>query len=130
MDRINNTRRKKVGSNSGEFKDIPDPASDTGAVFSEEAGDSSYLRKDIMKIWGYLGLLFSMLADAFNSKYPVPKKTVLVIAFSFLYLISPVDFLPDVIPLLGFADDIALLAFAFSLIKEDLDNYRAWKTSY
>lgn len=130
MDRINNTRRKKVGSNFGEFKDIPDPASDTGAVFSEEAGDSSYLRKDIMKIWGYLGLLFSMLADAFNSKYPVPKKTVLVIAFSFLYLISPVDFLPDVIPLLGFADDIALLAFAFSLIKEDLDNYRAWKTSY
>ena len=130
MDRINNTRRKKVGSNFGEFKDIPDPASDTGAVFSEEAGDSHYIRTDIMKIWGYLGLLFSMLADSFNSKYPVPKKTVLVITFSFLYLISPIDFLPDVIPLLGFADDIALLAFAFSLIKEDLDNYRAWKISY
>ncbi|MDY0248386.1 MAG: DUF1232 domain-containing protein, partial [Methanosarcina mazei] len=41
-----------------------------------------------------------------------------------------VDFIPDLIPLLGFADDIALIVFAFSLIKEDLDNYRAWKMSY
>lgn len=130
MDRINNTRRKKVGSNLGEFKDIPDQASDTDAVFSKETGGSSYLLAKFREIWDYLGLLFSMLADSFNSKYPVPKKTVLVITFTLLYLISPIDFLPDLIPLLGFADDIALIAFAFSLIKDDIDNYRAWKMSY
>ncbi|MDQ1274805.1 MAG: hypothetical protein QG610_377 [Euryarchaeota archaeon] len=130
MDRINNTRRKKVGSNLGEFKDIPDQTSDTSAVFSEETGGSSHLLAKFRKIWDYLGLLFSMLADSFSSKYPVPKKTVLVITFTLLYLISPIDFLPDLIPLLGFADDIALLAFAFNLIKDDIENYRAWKMSY
>jgi len=31
---------------------------------------------------------------------------------------------------MGFVDDVALLAFAFSLIKDDLENYRAWKMSY
>lgn len=71
-----------------------------------------------------------MLADSFNRKYPAPKKTVVVMAVTLMYLVSPVDFIPDLIPLLGFADDIALIVFAFSLIKEDLDNYRAWKMSY
>lgn len=131
MNGINNARRKKVGSNLGEYKDNTDEAFyDTSAVFSEEIKDASYQRSDIWKVWDYLGLLFSMLADSLNSKYPVPKKTVLVMTFSLLYLISPVDFLPDLIPLMGFVDDIALLAFAFSLIKEDLETYRAWKTNY
>ena len=129
MERINNIRRKKVGSNLDQFETDPNQSTDTGTVFSEEVKDTNSHRSDI-GIWNYFGLLFSMLADSFNSKYPVPKKTVLVITFSLLYLISPVDFLPDVIPLLGFADDIALLAFAFNLIKDDLENYKAWKTSY
>lgn len=129
MERINNIRRKKVGSNLDQFKTDQNQSTDTGTVFSEEVKDTHYHRSDI-GIWDYFGLLFSMLADSFNSKYPVPKKTVLVITFSLLYLISPVDFLPDVIPLLGFADDIALLAFAFNLIKDDLENYKAWKMSY
>lgn len=130
MERINNIRRKKVGSNLGEFKDIPDPDFDIGAGFSEEVEDVHHPRSDLRKIWDYLGLFFSMLADSFSNRYPVPKKTVLVITFTLLYLISPVDFLPDIIPLLGFADDIALLAFAFNLIKDDLENYRVWKISY
>jgi uncharacterized membrane protein YkvA (DUF1232 family) len=73
--------------------------------------------------------LFSMLSDSFNKKYPVPKKTVFVITFALLYLISPIDISPDIIPLIGFVDDVAVLAFAFSLIKDDLENYRAWKMS-
>lgn len=129
MERINNIRRKKVGSNLEQFETDPNQSTDTDTVFSEEVKDANSHRSDI-GIWNYFGLLFSMLADSFNSKYPVPKKTVLVITLSLLYLISPVDFLPDIIPLLGFADDIALLAFAFNLIKDDLENYKAWKTSY
>jgi uncharacterized membrane protein YkvA (DUF1232 family) len=70
-----------------------------------------------------------MLSDSYNRKYPVPKKTVLVITFALLYFISPVDIFPDIIPLIGFADDIAVLAFAASLIKDDLEKYGAWKMS-
>jgi uncharacterized membrane protein YkvA (DUF1232 family) len=129
MDKINNIRAKKVGSNLGQFKANLNQSSDTNVVFPEEAGDSRYRRADLRKIWDYLELLFSMLLDSFNKKYPVPKKTVLVVTFALLYLISPVDILPDIIPLLGFADDVAVLAFASGLIKQDLENYRAWKTS-
>jgi uncharacterized membrane protein YkvA (DUF1232 family) len=48
--------------------------------------------------------------------------------FALLYLISPIDISPDIIPLIGFVDDVAILVFAASLIKDDLEKYRAWKT--
>ena len=130
MDKIYNFRAKKVGSNLDQFNENPDQASDSGTVFPEELRGSHHRRADLRKSWDYLGLLFSMLSDSFNGKYPVPKKTVFVITFALLYLISPVDIAPDIIPLLGFVDDVAVLAFAFSLIKDDLEKYRAWKTSY
>ncbi|AKB19264.1 MULTISPECIES: YkvA family protein [unclassified Methanosarcina] len=130
MDKTNNFRAKKVGSNLDQFNENPDQASDTGTVFPEELRGAHHHRADLRKIWDYLGLLFSMLADSFNGKYPIPKKTVLVITFALLYLISPIDIAPDIIPLLGFVDDVAVLAFAFSLIKDDLEKYQAWKTSY
>ncbi|KKG14175.1 hypothetical protein EO98_09395 [Methanosarcina sp. 2.H.T.1A.6] len=130
MDKIHNFGRKKVGSNLDQFKENPDQASDTSTVFTEELRGGHHRRADPRKIWDDLELLFSMLADSFNGKYPVPKKTVFVITFALLYLISPVDFFPDILPLIGLVDDVAVLAFAFNLIKDDLKNYRVWKMNY
>ncbi|AAM04211.1 TPA: DUF1232 domain-containing protein [Methanosarcina acetivorans] len=130
MAKIYNSSRKKVGSNLDQFNENPDQASDTSTAFPEELRDTHHRRADPRKIWYYLELLFSMLAAAFNGKYPIPKKTALVITFALLYLVSPIDISPDFLPLIGFADDVAVLAFAFSLIKDDLEKYRAWKTSY
>lgn len=70
-----------------------------------------------------------MLLDSFKGRYPLPKKTALMIILAFLYLISPVDIIPDIFPLIGLVDDVAVLAFAFNFIKDDLENYRAWKMS-
>jgi uncharacterized membrane protein YkvA (DUF1232 family) len=70
-----------------------------------------------------------MLLDSFKRRYPLPTKTALVLLFAFLYLISPVDIIPDIFPLIGLVDDIAVFAFAFGFIKDDLENYTAWKMS-
>jgi uncharacterized membrane protein YkvA (DUF1232 family) len=133
MSKTSSFKRKKVGSNLDQFDIDPDQESDTSTDFTEEFTDevrSDHRRQaDPVKIWEYLGLLFSMLADSFNGKYPIPKKTAAIITFALLYLISPVDIAPDILPLIGFVDDVAVLAFAFSLIKEDLENYKAWKIS-
>ncbi|AKB52304.1 DUF1232 domain-containing protein [Methanosarcina barkeri str. Wiesmoor] len=50
-----------------------------------------------------------------------------MLIFAFLYLISPVDIIPDVFPLIGLVDDVAVLVFSLNFIRDDLENYRAWK---
>jgi len=129
MDKINNVRPKPIEANLEYFSTSPEKVSDTGLGFPEEVRDYHYRSTDSRKTWDYLGLLFSMLIDSFKGRYPLPKKTALVLIFSFLYLISPVDIIPDIFPLIGLVDDVAVLAFAFNFIKDDLENYRAWKMS-
>lgn len=129
MDKIYDVRTEQVEANLEQFKVNPNQLSDTSMIFPETVRRTRSRPTDLRKIWDYLELLFSMLSDSFNKKYPVPKKTVFVITFALLYLISPIDISPDIIPLIGFVDDVAVLAFAFSLIKDDLENYRAWKMS-
>ena len=120
---------KKIEANLEQFKDDTNQDFDTSLTFPEEVNRTHRRPADLRRIWDYLESLFSMLYDSYNGKYPVPKKTVIVGIFALLYLINPIDFVPDFIPLLGFADDIAALAFAASLIKDDLDKYRIWKNA-
>jgi uncharacterized membrane protein YkvA (DUF1232 family) len=129
MDKINNVRTKQIEANLEHFNISPNKVSDTSLGFPEEVRDYRYRSADFRNIWYYLGILFSMLLDSFKGKYPLPTKTALVLTLAFLYLISPVDIVPDVFPLIGLVDDVAVLAFAFSLIKGDLEYYRAWKMS-
>jgi uncharacterized membrane protein YkvA (DUF1232 family) len=120
---------KKIEANLEQFKADTSPDSDTRLIFPEEVSRTHRRPADLRRIWDYLELLFSMLYDSYNGKYPVPKKTLIVGIFALLYLINPIDIVPDFIPLLGFADDIAALAFAASLIKDDLNKYKVWKNA-
>ena len=40
--------------------------------------------------------------------------------FSVVYAILPVDFIPDVLPMVGWLDDIGFLAVAFAFIARDM----------
>ena len=128
MDKLGNIKIKQIGANPAQFKANPSQDSDTSVIFPEKVRRAHRRPADLRNIWDHLKLLFSMLSDSYNKKYPVPKKTVIVGIFALLYLINPIDIFPDFIPLMGFVDDLAALAFAASLIKDDLDNYRIWKT--
>jgi uncharacterized membrane protein YkvA (DUF1232 family) len=118
---------KQIEANLEQFKTDTSQDSDTSVIFPEEIRRTHRRPADLRRIWDYLELLLSMLYDSYNGKFPVPKKTVIVGIFALLYLINPIDIVPDFIPLMGFADDIAALAFAASFIKDDLNKYRVWK---
>ena len=44
------------------------------------------------------------------------------------YLVSPLDLVPDNIPLLGFVDDALIINLVMQLcIDKELERYRAWR---
>lgn len=63
------------------------------------------------RIWSFISSrkkdLLTLFTALFNRDTPRVIKTMIIAAF--LYLISPVDFLPDVIPGLGLVDDAVLV---------------------
>jgi uncharacterized membrane protein YkvA (DUF1232 family) len=51
---------------------------------------------------------------AFDRKTPMPVKASLVGAIA--YFVLPIDAIPDVLPILGFTDDAAMLAATINLV--------------
>ncbi|MFT3710595.1 MAG: DUF1232 domain-containing protein [Archangium sp.] len=46
------------------------------------------------------------------------KKVLAVLAV--VYAISPIDFVPDVVPIFGWLDDLGVLSVAFGLVARDM----------
>ncbi|MCF0259674.1 MAG: DUF1232 domain-containing protein [Erysipelotrichaceae bacterium] len=40
---------------------------------------------------------------------------------------SPIDLIPDSIPVIGYVDDAAVINFCWDMVKSDADEYRKWR---
>ncbi|HET8753679.1 MAG TPA: YkvA family protein [Salinimicrobium sp.] len=73
-------------------------------------------------------VMVGMIKDYKKGIYKnVPWFTIAAIAFSLLYILNPLDIVPDFIPGLGYVDDLAVFTFALKFIQNDLHNYLDWK---
>ena len=75
-----------------------------------------------------LRLLWMVLRDYANGSYRrVPWKAVAALVAAVLYVVSPLDLIPDLLVPLGFTDDVLALALTWGLVKKELREYCAWK---
>jgi len=73
-------------------------------------------------------LMFSMIRDYWNGSYRnVPWKSIAAMAGALLYVMNPLDFIPDLIVGIGFVDDVGVVALCLKLVESDLHKYAAWK---
>lgn len=78
--------------------------------------------------WEEVKVVFSMLKDYSTGVYTTcPWRTIAVLVGALAYVLSPLDLIPDFIPIVGWADDCLALAGALSFAKMDLDEYKSWK---
>ena len=68
--------------------------------------------------------LFAMLWASVKGKYKFPWGPVLLTLVCAVYVISPVDILPDVMPLLGITDDGAFIVLVLALWQKSIKAYR------
>ncbi|MCK5034462.1 MAG: DUF1232 domain-containing protein [Candidatus Sabulitectum sp.] len=75
-------------------------------------------------------LMISLVKDYWNKSYrDVPWWTVAAVVTALLYVLSPVDLIPDFIPFFGLLDDAAVVSACLFLVEQDLSRYRSWKDS-
>lgn len=73
-------------------------------------------------------LLFAMVRDYWKGRYrQVPWKTVAAAAGALLYVMNPLDAIPDLIFGLGLLDDAGVVALCLKLVESDLRRYAAWQ---
>lgn len=96
----------------------------------KEAGDlvEGTARGPLKEVADQFRLFIAMLKDYRSGEYTkLPQRTLLSVAAALLYLISPVDVIPDFIPLVGVIDDIFVANLVWKQVRKDLDAYLLWK---
>jgi uncharacterized membrane protein YkvA (DUF1232 family) len=64
-----------------------------------------------------------------NDYRAVPETSLVVIIAAIIYVVSPLDVIPDAIPAIGFLDDATILALALQRTRKDLDDFMIWETA-
>jgi uncharacterized membrane protein YkvA (DUF1232 family) len=80
------------------------------------------------EVWRYLTALIRLTRAYFNRQYTdVPWQTIVLAISALIYFVSPIDLIPDFIPVAGYIDDVAVISFVAASLKADLDNFLEWE---
>ena len=78
--------------------------------------------------WETLQTMFRLIKASVSGEYTgVPNTTVLAAVAVLVYFLSPIDLIPDFIPVLGLLDDVALVAWFSTTLKGEMDKFHEWE---
>ncbi len=73
-------------------------------------------------------LFWMVLRDYANGSYrKMPWKAVVAVVAATVYVLSPIDLIPDFLIPVGWTDDLLVVVMTWRLIKRELRDYCAWK---
>ena len=99
------------------------------AAFEEKGMKKAGKKEGALKaVWEDLMTFFRLLSAWYKGRYKeIPWNAILLIIAAVLYLLMPLDLIPDVIPVAGFVDDVSVIMWVVLQIHDDLENFRKWE---
>lgn len=111
---------KNVDSDDVEY------ASKKGYSKINEFGDNP--PNALVKLWNDIKTMVSLIRDYVAGDYKeVPWNVIAAVSGAIIYFVSPIDVIPDFIPVVGYLDDALVVSLALNFASEDLANYTRWK---
>lgn len=85
----------------------------------------------IARVWDELMTFIRLIRSWATGGYrQAPWKSVAFIIGAILYFVSPIDAIPDFIPVLGFMDDAFIIAFVMRQVRKDVAAFRDWESNF
>jgi uncharacterized membrane protein YkvA (DUF1232 family) len=73
-------------------------------------------------------LVFKRMIQAHRKGlFKVSNKTLGLIVLGLVYFISPLDIIPDFLPIIGFADDLSVLIAIYNAVKHEVEDFKDWE---
>ena len=101
------------------------------ALFQEAAKEAVSLPRDPFKeTWPYFQTMLRLIRAYYQGDYHnLDESTLVVIIAAVIYVVNPLDVIPDALPAIGFLDDATVLALAVRRTRQTLDDFMTWETT-
>jgi uncharacterized membrane protein YkvA (DUF1232 family) len=98
-------------------------------LFQDAAKTSMSLPTDSFgDTWPYFQTMLRLIRAYYRGEYHEVRESALVMLIAaVIYVISPLDVIPDAIPAIGFLDDATVVALAVQRARQDLDDFMLWE---
>ena len=94
----------------------------------QKASEKNELGTLAQEAWETLQVLFRLVRTSVSGEYTgLPTATVIAAVAVLIYFLSPIDLIPDFIPVIGLLDDVALLAWFSTKLKTEMDHFQEWE---
>lgn len=84
--------------------------------------------RSLASLWRYRTELFSMFKDMLAGTYKASLLTIIALAASIIYLLSPFNIITDLVPVIGWIDDGFIFYFLLKRLMHELNRYTAHKS--
>ena len=101
------------------------------SLFEEAAKQAASMPKEpFAETWAYFQAMLRLIRAYSEGKYcDLPESTLVVIIAAIIYVVNPLDVIPDALPALGYLDDATVIALAVRRSRQALDDFMAWETT-
>ena len=82
----------------------------------------------LARLFQDLRLLIPLIKDYWKGTYrDLSVKSIVIFVVALVYIISPIDLIPDYLIGLGQIDDAVILGVSLYFLEKDLRKYKEWK---
>ncbi|MCG8386905.1 MAG: DUF1232 domain-containing protein [Cytophagales bacterium] len=132
MDRVETNRffkraqakAKEILKSSPRLKNLVDKANDK----------LSDLNMDTIKSSGFIyrvKIFIRMVKAYAKGEYrEIQWQNMVLIVAAILYFITPIDLIPDFIPITGLVDDFTVMVWVYNKIQQEVDKFILWEKEY
>jgi uncharacterized membrane protein YkvA (DUF1232 family) len=97
-------------------------------VLDEAMKKADEAKGPLEKVWDNLQLMFNIVHEWMKGDYKeIPIGSIVAIVCAILYFVSPIDVIPDFIPVAVYIDDIFVVSLVIGQVRSDL--HEAWKVA-
>jgi uncharacterized membrane protein YkvA (DUF1232 family) len=86
------------------------------------------MRNSLNEAMSQVQLLVRMVKSYASGDYRgIASSSFVKVVASLIYFVSPIDLIPDFLPIIGLADDLALLAWLFKTLDNEIQKFNVWE---
>ena len=117
---------RTVLADAEQYKEHPENAD----VIARRAAAKAEAHKGPMhRVLEDLGTFLRLVRAWSKGEYRlIPWRSMAMVIGAVLYFLSPLDAIPDFIPVIGFVDDAFIITFVMRAIRRDVQNFREWES--